>query len=33
MRARGVIGDGMDFISKPVAPGELLKKVRETLDR
>ena len=33
MRARGVIGAGMDFISKPVAPGELLKKVRETLDR
>lgn len=33
MRARGMIGAGMEFTSKPVAPGELLKKVREILDR
>ena len=33
MRSRGLIGTATDFIGKPVAPGELLKKVREALDR
>jgi DNA-binding response OmpR family regulator len=31
--ARGVIEDGIDFISKPVSPRSLLSKVREILDR
>ncbi|MBI2399542.1 MAG: response regulator [Deltaproteobacteria bacterium] len=33
MRSRGLIGAATDFICKPVAPGELLKKVREALDK
>ncbi|OGP13695.1 MAG: hypothetical protein A2052_10160 [Deltaproteobacteria bacterium GWA2_54_12] len=33
MRSRGLIGAATEFICKPVAPGELLKKVREALDR
>jgi CheY-like chemotaxis protein len=33
MRSRGLIGAATEFICKPVSPGELLKKVREALDR
>lgn len=33
MRSRGLIGAAMEFICKPVSPGELLKKVREALDK
>lgn len=33
MRSRGALGAGAEFISKPVSPGELLKKVRETIQR
>jgi DNA-binding response OmpR family regulator len=33
MRSRGLIGADTEFICKPVSPGELLKKVREALDR
>ena len=29
---RGMLEVGLNFISKPIAPGELLKKVREILD-
>lgn len=30
---KGIIENGMDFIAKPVSPNQLLKKVREVLDR
>ncbi len=30
---KGILDEGLNFISKPVTPIELLKKVRETLDR
>lgn len=30
---KGILDAGLNFISKPVSPAELLKKVRETLDR
>lgn len=33
MRAKGALAAGTEFISKPASPGELLKKVREALDR
>lgn len=33
MRAKGALHAGVDLISKPVAPGELLRKVRETIER
>lgn len=33
MRAKGALGPGTEFISKPVSPGDLLRKVRETIDR
>ena len=33
MKAKGFLEPGACFISKPVSPGELLKKVREVLDR
>ena len=29
---KALIGDGFDFVSKPVSPGELLRKVRSILD-
>ena len=29
----GIIGEGLDFISKPFVPSEFLKKVREIIDR
>ena len=29
---KGMLEAGLNFISKPVAPGELLTKVREVLD-
>ncbi len=30
---QGITGDGMDFISKPVTPDSLLRKIRELLDK
>jgi DNA-binding response OmpR family regulator len=30
---KGMYGSEFDFISKPTPPGELLRKVREVLDR
>ena len=30
---RGILEEGINFISKPVSPGELLKTVREVLDK
>ena len=33
MEAKGMISTGAQFVAKPVSPGELLKKVREILDR
>jgi CheY-like chemotaxis protein len=30
---KGMLEEGQDFISKPVSPGELLKKVREVIDK
>jgi len=30
---KGILDDGLDFILKPVSPTDLLKKVREVLDR
>jgi DNA-binding response OmpR family regulator len=30
---QGVIEEGIDFIAKPVAPEDLLRKAREILDR
>ncbi|MBI5198515.1 MAG: PAS domain S-box protein [Nitrospirae bacterium] len=33
IQKKGVIEEGMDFILKPVSPKNLLKKVREVLDR
>jgi CheY-like chemotaxis protein len=30
---KGILDDGVNFISKPVSPTELLKKVREVLDK
>ena len=32
MTAKGVLGEGANFISKPLTPAEMLKKVREVLD-
>jgi hypothetical protein len=29
----GILEDGIDFISKPISPNDLLAKVREILDR
>jgi PAS domain S-box-containing protein len=33
MLKKGILGPGMHFISKPVSPKDLLKKVREVLDQ
>jgi signal transduction histidine kinase/CheY-like chemotaxis protein len=33
IQKKGIIEEGQDFISKPVSPGELLKKIRESLER
>ena len=33
VRRQELLAQGLDFISKPIAPKDLLKKVRETLDR
>ena len=33
MLKKGILGPGMPFISKPVSPKDLLKKVREVLDQ
>ena len=33
MHNKGIAEAGLDFISKPVSPFELLRKVREILDR
>jgi len=33
MLKKGILGPGMQFISKPVSPKELLRKVREVLDQ
>lgn len=30
---KGVLANGLDFIGKPVSPGDLLRKVREMMDR
>ncbi len=30
---KGVLEEGVDFISKPLTPNELLRKIRETLDK
>ncbi len=30
---KGILDEGQDFVSKPVSPGELLKKIREVLDK
>ena len=32
-KAKAVIDEGLDFISKPVSPADFLRKVREVLDR
>ena len=32
-RAKGIIDEGLDFVSKPVSPTDFLRKVREVLDR
>ncbi|MBI1910374.1 MAG: PAS domain S-box protein [Deltaproteobacteria bacterium] len=32
MRTRGILDEGLNFISKPVSPGDFLNKVREVLD-
>lgn len=32
LERKGIVGDGIGFIIKPVMPGELLKKLREVLD-
>jgi PAS domain S-box-containing protein len=32
MQSKGFVEDGMEFISKPVLPNELVRKVREVLD-
>jgi two-component system, cell cycle sensor histidine kinase and response regulator CckA len=33
VRRRGIIEEGLTIISKPISPGELLRKIRETLDQ
>jgi hypothetical protein len=33
MLKKGILGTGMHFISKPVSPKDLLRKVREVLDQ
>lgn len=33
VQSRGILENGIEFISKPVSPNELLKKVRECLDK
>jgi hypothetical protein len=33
IHTKGILEEGTDFISKPMQPDELLKKVRESLDR
>jgi PAS domain S-box-containing protein len=30
---KGIVEEGQDFISKPLSPGELLKKIREVLEK
>ena len=32
MHRKGILEEGLHFVSKPVSPRELLKKVREALD-
>jgi len=29
---KGILEEGLDFISKPILPNELLKKIREVFD-
>ena len=33
MQSKGIIQNGMVFVSKPISPTDLIKKVREVLDR
>jgi CheY-like chemotaxis protein len=33
LQQKGIIGENVEFIPKPILPSELLKKMRETLDR
>jgi len=33
MHTKGILEEGLDFVSKPVLPTEFIKKVREVLDR
>jgi len=30
---KGVLDEGLNFVSKPVAPKELLRKIRDILDQ
>jgi CheY-like chemotaxis protein len=30
---KGILEEGLDFITKPISPEELLRKVREVLDK
>ncbi len=33
LQQKGMVGHNVNFVSKPILPSDLLKKMRDTLDR